>query len=40
MGVDPNGRAITEKTFEAAGKAFEMNPDDSKKNTSDLLKSQ
>jgi hypothetical protein len=39
MGVDPNGKAITEKTFEAAGKAFEMSMEESKENTHDLLNS-
>jgi hypothetical protein len=37
MGVDPNGKSITDKTFEAAGKAFEMSTEDSKKNTRELL---
>jgi hypothetical protein len=37
MGVDPNGKSITDKTFEAAGKAFEMSTEDSKKNTRKLL---
>ena len=38
MGVDPNGKAITEKTFEAASKAFQMDLVSSEKNTFDLLK--
>jgi hypothetical protein len=38
MGVDPNGQAITDQTFEAAGKAFEMSTEESKKNTHELLK--
>lgn len=38
MGVDPDGGAITEKSFEAAGKAFEMSTEDSKENTHKLLK--
>lgn len=38
MGVDPNGKAITERTFESAGKAFEMSTEDSKENTHKLLK--
>jgi len=38
MGVDPNGKAITEKTFQAAGKAFEMSMEESKENTHKLLK--
>ena len=35
-GVDPNGKAITERTFEAAGTAFEMPADKAKQNTRDL----
>jgi hypothetical protein len=38
MGVDPDGKAITDKSFEAAGKAFNMSKDDSKENTHKLLK--
>jgi hypothetical protein len=38
MGVDPNGKAITEKTFASAGKAFGMSLEDSKANTHKLLK--
>lgn len=38
MGVDPDGKAITDKTFEAAGKAFEMSEKESKDNTEKLLK--
>jgi hypothetical protein len=38
MGVDPNGKSITDKSFEAAGKAFEMSTEESKKNTHELLK--
>ncbi|MFZ0243302.1 MAG: hypothetical protein WAL90_16810 [Desulfobacterales bacterium] len=38
MGVDPQGKAITDKTFEAAGKAFEMSAEDSRNKTLDLLK--
>ncbi len=38
MGVDPNGKAITEKTFNAASKAFSMDLKESKDNTLDLLK--
>lgn len=38
MGVDPNGKAITEKTFEEAGKAFQMDLDASKKNTCELIR--
>jgi hypothetical protein len=37
MGVDPKGKAITDKSFEAAGKAFEMTTEKSRKNTHDLL---
>jgi hypothetical protein len=37
MGVDPKGKAITDKSFEAAGKAFEMPAEKSRKNTHDLL---
>ena len=37
MGMDPDGKAITDKTFEAAGKAFEMSAEESRKNTHDLL---
>ncbi len=36
-GVDPNGKAITTKTFQAAGKAFDMSAEESKKNTKELL---
>lgn len=37
-GVDPDGKAITDKTFEAAGKAFEQSKEQSKENTHNLLK--
>lgn len=37
MGVDPDGKAITEKTFQAAGKAFGMSKEESKENTHSLL---
>lgn len=37
MGVDPQGKAITDKTFESAGNAFQMDVEDSKKNTCDLI---
>ncbi len=37
-GVDPNGKAITEKTFEAASAAFQMTKKDSKENTEKLLR--
>jgi hypothetical protein len=36
-GVTPDGKAITSKTFEAAGKAFDMDATKSKKNTHELL---
>lgn len=36
-GVDPIGKAITDKTFAEAGKAFKMDEKKSKKNTHDLL---
>ncbi|OKY77476.1 MAG: hypothetical protein BTN85_2127 [Candidatus Methanohalarchaeum thermophilum] len=36
-GVDPDGKAITTKTFEAAGEAFDQDLDTSKENTKDLL---
>jgi len=38
MGVDPNGKALTDKSFEAASKAFEMSKEESKENTHKLLK--
>lgn len=37
-GVDPNGKAITEKTFEAAAMAFQQSQQESKENTEELLK--
>ena len=40
MGVDPNGKAITDKSFEVASKAFEMDLDSSKENAFDLLKNE
>jgi len=40
MGVDPNGKAITDKTFEVASKAFQMDLDSSKENALDLLNDQ
>jgi hypothetical protein len=39
-GVDANGKAITNKTFAAAGKAFGMDAKDSRKNTLELLEEQ
>lgn len=35
-GVDPDGKAITEKTFEAAARAFGMSEKESKENTHSL----
>lgn len=40
MGVDPDGKAITDKSFKAASDAFKMEPEASKKNTCDLINSQ
>jgi hypothetical protein len=37
MGVDPEGKAITDKSFEAAGEAFDMSAAESKNNTIKLL---
>ena len=39
-GVDPQGKAITNKTFAEAGKAFNMTEIDSEKNTQELLMKQ
>ncbi len=36
-GMTPDGKAITNKTFEAAGKAFDMSAEESRNNTKDLL---
>jgi hypothetical protein len=36
-GVDPDGKAITNKTFAKAGEAFNMDEKTSKENTHDLL---
>lgn len=36
-GVDPGGKAITVKSFQAAGEAFDMSSANSKKNTHDAL---
>ncbi|MGC8490816.1 MAG: hypothetical protein ACP5SH_03665 [Syntrophobacteraceae bacterium] len=36
-GMSPDGKAITTKTFEAAGTAFGVDAQQSKKNTHDLL---
>lgn len=38
MGVDPNGKAITDKSFAAAGKAFDQSAQESRDNTRTLLK--
>jgi len=40
MGVDPNGKAITDKSFEVASKAFKMDPERSKENVHDLIDQQ
>ncbi|WGI16964.1 hypothetical protein [Methanonatronarchaeum sp. AMET-Sl] len=37
-GLDPEGKAITSKTFEEAGKAFNQDEKKSKKNTYNLIK--
>jgi hypothetical protein len=37
-GADPNGKSVTNKTFEAAGKAMEETAAESKRNALDLLK--
>jgi hypothetical protein len=37
MGVDPDGKAITDKSFEAASKAFQMSSQESKKNAHELI---
>ncbi len=36
-GLDPNGKAITDKTFAAASKEFDMSDKETKKNTHELL---
>lgn len=36
-GQDPEGKAITTKTFQAASRAFSMGEKETKKNTHDLL---
>lgn len=38
VGVDPNGASITNKTFEAVGKAYGMSAKEAKENTLQLLK--
>jgi hypothetical protein len=37
-GAEPQGKSITNKTFEEAGKAMEESTDESKRNALDLLK--
>lgn len=37
-GVDPNGKSITNKTFQAAAKSQAMSEEDAKKNSLELLK--
>lgn len=37
-GVDPNGKAITTKTFEAAAKAFDESTQKAMENTMELIK--
>jgi hypothetical protein len=37
MGVDTNGKAITDKTFEAAGKAFDQTLFETRANTEEML---
>lgn len=37
MGVDPDGKAITDKSFAAAGQEFDMDEKESKENTKKLL---
>ncbi len=36
-GVDPDGKAITDKTFEEAAKAFGMTKEEAMKNTLELI---
>jgi hypothetical protein len=36
-GVDPNGKAITSKTFQAAADAFGMSVEDAMKNADELI---
>lgn len=40
MGVDPNGKSITDKTFEVAAKSQGMSEEEAKKETLKLLKKQ
>ncbi len=37
-GAEPEGKSITNKTFDEAGKSMEQTTDESKKNALDLLK--
>jgi hypothetical protein len=37
-GAEPEGKSITNKTFEAAGKSMEESADESRRNALDLLK--
>lgn len=37
-GVNPDGKAITTKTFEAAAKAFNGSPEKAMENTAELIK--
>jgi len=37
-GVNPDGKAITDKTFKAAGEAFGQSAEEAKKNAQNLLK--
>lgn len=39
-GLDPNGKAITNKTFDEAAKAFGMSVKEAKQSTYKLLKSE
>jgi hypothetical protein len=40
MGVDPGGKAITDKTIETACRGFQMDTGDCKQNMRDLLQSE
>ena len=39
-GADPEGKAITDKTFEEAAKAFGMTKEEAMKNTLELIQQQ
>ncbi len=39
-GADPNGKSITDKTFEEAAKAFGMSKEEAMRNTMELIKKQ